>query len=97
MSTNSWCAVDALRIRVSMSATGSVIYMLLLLNDLPTRLHNAWQLPSKRHLPKANPTQSELSDEGPWAPTNVTAIPMLHGEPWRPQALCNFTLFRHRS
>src|SRR4051812_32390720 len=76
MVTLSWNAVFALRSRVSMSAIGSVIVMLLLLSRrgsprglrrsqvLPRGFGDARQFAGVRHLAEADPAQAELAVDG---------------------------------
>src|ERR1700691_4847453 len=62
--TLSCMAVLALRIRVSMSATGSVIVMSAFLPS-PARLGDAGDLPRVHHDAQTDPTQAELAQHGP--------------------------------
>jgi hypothetical protein len=60
-STFACLAWQAFRMRVSISAIGSVIYFL---PDtprfrLPTRFGNAWNFPLERQVPEANPAEAE--------------------------------------
>src|SRR5579862_788558 len=55
ISTRGWRAWTALRIRVSMSAIGSVIV------TSPTALDNAWNLAAQRQLAEAQAAQRELA------------------------------------
>src|SRR5450432_2619153 len=58
-STSVWRARDALRIRVSMSAIGSEIFI-----GLPARLRHAGQLAQERALAEADPAQREAAHIG---------------------------------
>src|SRR5580698_4220774 len=60
----------ALRMRVSMSAIGSVIVMSVL---LPTCLRDAGDLTGVDHHAQADSTQAELAVHRPWASTALTA------------------------
>src|SRR5688572_17541861 len=63
------CAVEpAFRMRVSMSAIGSVIMMV---SSSPARLAHAGDLALEGELPEADAAESELADEG----TRPTAAP----------------------
>src|SRR5579875_711765 len=62
MVTVSFWAVLALRIRVSMSAMGSVIVMCR--PPSPARLGHAGDLSGMDHLPQADPAQAELAVDG---------------------------------
>src|ERR1700674_174804 len=79
-STVSWCADDAFRIRVSMSAIGSVIFIFFPLVDrqLPASLDDAWQLTAQREAPKANAAQAKLSDKRARTAANVTEVAVLY-------------------
>src|SRR5690349_19544750 len=61
-STLGWRARIALRTRVSMSAMGSVI-MILLLRLLPTGLDDARDLAVQRELAEAQPADAELAQK----------------------------------
>src|ERR1700687_1577281 len=62
MRTSSWKATLALRIRVIMSAIGSVIVTRR--PSSPRRLGHAGDLPGMRHLPEADSAQPELAVDG---------------------------------
>src|SRR5690348_14196182 len=79
----------ALRMRVSISATGSVMFIRLLLADLPARLGYAWQFPTQRQLPKTNAAQAKLTHIGTRAPTDAAAVMLLYLELRLPLRLYN--------
>src|SRR6185503_10059129 len=60
MSTRRWPAVQAFRMRVSMSATGSVMLMRGSLS--PAGFAHAGDVPLERELAEADPAQSELPE-----------------------------------
>src|SRR4029453_16340617 len=60
MSTRRWPAVQAFRIRVSMSATGSV--MLIRDSLSPAGLAHAGDMPLQRELAETDPAQPELPE-----------------------------------
>src|SRR5690349_19305833 len=78
-STRGWCASVALRIRVSMSAMGSVIcspeYA-----ALPAALGHASDVAVERQLTEAETAQRELADIRAWASAAVAAIAVPHLE-----------------
>src|SRR6516165_4099698 len=77
MTTSSWNATLALRIRVSMSAIGSVMVMG---RPLPRGLRHAGNLAGVRHLPEADPAQPELAVHGAGAAAPTAAGVGPHGE-----------------
>src|SRR5580700_6399457 len=66
----------ALRIRVSMSAMGSVIVMV----RLPTRLCHAGYLPGVHHDPQADAAEPEFAVDGLGPPTPLAARVATHLE-----------------
>src|SRR4051794_7175165 len=96
ISTAGWRAWMPLRMRVSMSAIGSVIMARLL---LPARLHDAGDLALECELPEADPTQAELPHVGPRAATALAAVVLAHrvrlGEGVRPLRLHDHRDFCH--
>src|SRR5687768_17003137 len=65
--------------RVSRSATGSVILIFLSSLSraaLPARLDDSRQVALERQIPEADPAQRELPQVGPRPSTAVTAVPM---------------------
>src|SRR4051794_13151233 len=68
MSTVSWAAWIALRIRVRKSAMGSVLALTVVLSfgaaGLPRRLRHARDIALVRHLTQADPAQAELAVDG---------------------------------
>src|SRR5688500_3491814 len=91
--TDSWRACCAFRIRVSMSAMGSVIDMNGSL--LPARLHDAGELAGQSELPEADAAQAELPDVGAWPPAKVTATVRLYLVLRRPPRLHDLGNFGH--
>src|SRR3954466_2305064 len=73
--TSVWRARDALRTRVSMSAIGSEMFMVL-----PARLRDAGQLAHERALAEADAAEREAADVGTRAPTHRAAVVPLHLE-----------------
>src|SRR5271169_5081471 len=73
MRTVSCIAVLALRMRVSMSAMGSVIVIVASLPS-PARLGHTGDLARVHHDAQADPAQPELAQDGPW-----TAAPAAPG------------------
>src|SRR6187200_2804791 len=76
ISTIGWCARTALRMRVSMSAIGSVSNLL----RLPARLGDAGDLALESKLPEADAAQRELPNERPRTPAALAAAVPLHLE-----------------
>src|SRR5437899_9857978 len=66
-------ARDALRMRVSMSAMGSVMLM-----ALPARLRDARDFAGERQLAEANPAQREAANERARPSADLAAIVRLH-------------------
>src|SRR6478609_9712491 len=73
MRTSSCIAVLALRMRVSMSAMGSVIMM-----RSPTRLRHAGDLACVSHAAQADTAQSELAVHRPSTAALATAVVAAH-------------------
>src|SRR3954471_14338289 len=71
--TSVWRARDALRTRVSMSAIGSEMFMVL-----PARLRDAGQLADERALAEADAAQREAAHVGPRPPAHGAAVVPLH-------------------
>src|SRR5215207_4754494 len=65
----SWSALFALRIRVSMSAIGSVTTS----TSLPAALRHSGDRAVVRELPQADPAEAELSKDRTWTSAAVTA------------------------
>src|SRR5438045_6808424 len=78
VSTCAWPARDALRIRVSRSAIGSVIA--LIRSPLPTTLRDPGDEAPERHLPETDPAQAELPEVPARAPADVAAVVPPHLE-----------------
>src|SRR5688572_28147167 len=72
MSTRRCRAEHALRMRVSMSATGSVIDIYTSLLWLPARLAHARDLALQREVSEADAAQPELAQHGTRAPAALT-------------------------
>src|SRR5262245_14747176 len=83
--TVSWRATCALRMRVSMSAIGSEMFMGRY--PLPARLHDAGELAVERQLPEADAAEAKLPHEGARAAALVAAVVLLDLEPGRPPGL----------
>src|SRR4051794_36605307 len=64
-----WRACDAFRMRVSMSAIGSLMLM-----GLPARLRHAGDLAGERQTTKADTAQREASDERARPTTQATPV-----------------------
>src|SRR5437867_1678478 len=86
IATESCRACWALRIRVSMSAIGSVIDIRSV-PLLPARLHDARELAGQGQPAEADPAEAELAYEGARAPAQVAAAVRLHLELGRPFGL----------
>src|SRR5260221_1715756 len=82
MSTRVWRAMMALRTRVSISAIGSVMFMLRnLLAALPARLGHTGKLTAQRELAEADAADAKLAHIGAGPSTQVAAVVLLHLEP----------------
>src|ERR1019366_3098058 len=92
--TLSCIAVLALRIRVSMSATGSVIVMSAFLPS-PARLGDAGDLPRMHHDAQADATEPELAQHGPRAAASPTPRVRPDLELGRPLFLLDQCLLGH--
>src|SRR5947209_8659181 len=71
-----WRACEALRIRVSMSAMGSLMVM----GGLPASLGHARDLSGQRELAEADAAQREAADECPRPAAQLTAVMRLDFE-----------------
>jgi len=80
-----WRACDALRMRVSMSAMGSLIVMVVC--SLPAGLGHTRDLASQGELPEADAAQCETTHEGAWPTAQLAAIVALDFESRRPLGL----------
>src|ERR1700733_3907641 len=74
ISTRSWRARAPFRMRVSMSAIGSVIM------GSPACLDHARDFAAEREHPKANPAELELAVIASWPPAHLAAVVMTHDE-----------------
>src|SRR5215216_836268 len=70
-----WRACDALRMRVSMSAIGSLILM-----GLPARLGYTGDLARQRELAEADAAQRKAAEERAWTTAQLAAVVGLHFE-----------------
>src|SRR5262245_28901479 len=95
IATSSWNATFAFRIRVSMSAIGSVIVTALEPPGSPRRLRHAGDLARVGHLPEADAAQAELAVHGPRAPTPATPGVGAHPELRGALLLLDQCLLRH--
>src|SRR5690348_2454121 len=77
MSTRRWPAWQALRTRVSMSATGSIT---LISRPLPTGLAHAGNFPAQREFAETNPAQPELAERPPAAAAPLAPVIAPHLE-----------------
>src|SRR5579872_983244 len=91
-STRSCLAIFALRMRVSMSATGSVITAICLLLPLPRCLGDARNLAAMRELAEADPAQAELAQVASRPAAALAAVVLAHRE-----LLFALRFFDHRS
>src|ERR1041385_7075384 len=91
ISTRSCSALLALRMRVSMSATGSVSISSL----LPRALRHAGDHALVRELAQADAAEPELLEHGARAPAAVAAGVVPHLELRRPRGLDSQRLLRH--
>src|ERR1051325_4379291 len=78
MSTRRWPAVQAFRMRVSMSATGSVMLMQASLS--PAGLAHAGDVSPERELAEADPAESELPQHGAHPPAALATADPPGGE-----------------
>src|ERR687886_345224 len=83
ISVRSCIALLALRMRVSMSATGSVSIVRL----LPRAFRHAGDHALVGQLPQADPAEAELAEDGARAPAAVAARVGAHLEALRPALL----------
>src|SRR5919206_3820627 len=91
ISACSCIALFALRMRVSMSATGSVSIARL----LPARLRHAGDHALVRELPQADPAEAELAEDRARTPAAIAAAVVPHPEALRPPLLDRQALLRH--
>src|SRR5580765_3071887 len=91
ISARSCSALLALRMRVSMSATGSVSILVL----LPRALRHARDDALMGELPQADPAESELLEDRAGAPAAVAAGVVAHLELRRPCGFHSQRLLRH--
>src|SRR5436189_121045 len=87
-------AMFALRIRVSMSATGSVMTMCE--PPSPRRLGDAGDLPRMRQLTETDATQHESTEHGTLPPAPLAARVGAHGELGARPLLVQECFLRHR-
>src|SRR5690606_2343429 len=66
-------AISALRMRVSMSAIGSLIIMIRA-SFSPARLHHAGNLPLQRQFTEVNTAEREAANVTAWSSTNLARI-----------------------
>src|SRR5438045_5159100 len=93
ISTWSWSARLALRIRLSMSAIGSVSTCVL----LPRALCHARDRAFVRELAQADPTEAELAENGPRTPAAAAARVIAHAVLLRALRLRDQRFLRHYS
>src|SRR6266516_4394690 len=91
---SSCSALLALRIRVSMSAIGSVIVIARVL--LPRALGHTWDRPFVRELPQADAEEPELLEDGARTPAAVAPRVAANLVLLRPCGLRNQRLLRHQ-
>src|SRR5436853_7479719 len=94
MSTRRWPAWQALRTRVSMSATGSVILISCSVL-LPTGFAHAGNFPAQRELAETNAAQPELAERPPAATAPLAPVIGPHLELRLPLDLLHPRLLRH--
>src|SRR5207248_7467899 len=95
MSTRRWPAWQALRTRVSMSATGSVILISCSVL-LPTGFAHAGNFPAQRELAETNAAQPKLAQRPSAAAAALTAVIAAHLELRLPLDLLHPRPLRHR-
>src|SRR5690242_8451706 len=95
-STFGWRAWIAFRTRVSMSAMGSLVIVLLLGPALPARLHDTRDLAVQGELAEAQAAKSKLSEESarPAAAPAAVAVLALKLGRLIPAGLIEFQVFR---
>src|SRR5262245_33975913 len=91
-STRSSRARTPFRIRVIMSAMGSVMFIGL---PLPARLDHAGDVAGQRQLAEADAAHLELPDVGPGAAAGAAAVVLAHPELRLPLGLGNERQLRH--
>src|SRR5690242_16222169 len=94
MSTRRWPAWQALRTRVSMSATGSVTLISRPVL-LPTGLAHAGDLPAQCELAETDAAQLELAQRAPAAAAALAPVIAAHFELRLPLDLLHPRLLRH--
>src|SRR5262245_33804125 len=92
MSTRRCPAVQALRTRVSISATGSVM---LMSSPSPAGFAHAGDFSPQRTLAEANAAQFELGQRAAAAAAALAAVIAAHFELWLPFDLLDPALLRH--
>src|SRR5437016_14395120 len=95
MSTRRWPAWQALRTRVSISATGSITLISRSVL-LPTGFAHAGNFPAQRELTETNAAQLELAKRTPAAAAPLTTIVAAHLELRLALDLLHPRPFRHR-
>src|SRR5260370_40346340 len=85
-----WRAREALRMRVSMSAMGSLMLM-----GLPARFGPARNFPRQRQFAEANAAQREAADEPARPSANLAATVRLHLEARRTSGFDDHGFFGH--
>src|SRR6266498_4594436 len=93
IAVSSWSALLAFRIRVSMSAIGSVIDIVRLL--LPRALRHARNRPLVRQFAQTDPAEPELLEHGTRTPAAVAPAVGANPVLLRPSGLCDQGLLRH--
>src|SRR5207253_11407084 len=94
MSTRRWPAWQALRTRVSMSATGSITLISPSVL-LPTGLAHAGNLPAQRQIAEADAAQFELPQRAATAAASLAPVVAAHLELRFPLDLLDPGLLRH--
>src|SRR5688572_26467284 len=79
-----WRACEALRMRVSMSAMGSLIVM-----GLPASFRHARDLAGQGETAEADAAQRKAANEGARSAAQAAATVLLHLEPGRSTGLCD--------
>src|SRR5690606_18885672 len=91
--TDSWRAATPLRMRVSMSAIGSL--MVMASPPLPTRLRHARDLAFERQPAEADATQRKLTHVAARPSAQLAAVALSHRVLRRPVRLDDHRYFRH--
>src|SRR5579859_5211117 len=90
-------AIMPLRMRVSISAIGSVMFIAqTLLAALPARLRHARQLATERQLAEADAANAELAHVGAGPAADVAAVVLLHAKLGLALGFDNHRDLRHR-